>query len=133
MDIIVNQPVKLPFVSTGLVTGLTTFTSTITNNGNVVVLSPTFTEIGGGLYTATFTPATTGEWLLFIQGQIQARFTVVTKSLYTVIQDLTDEALGSWTWNKTTGLLTLYKSDATTLATYNIVDTLESSSRERLS
>lgn len=133
MEALVNQQIKLPFVSSGLATGLTSFSPIFLSNGTVVSVAPTFTEIGSGVYTVNFTPVSTGEWSVFVAGSIQAQFTTVAKTLSSTLQSLTDEALGSWAWNKSTGALTLYKNDSSVLATYSVVDTVQNASRERLS
>jgi hypothetical protein len=129
---IVNQLVRIPFLSTGLVTGLTTFSFAYLLNGVSTVVTPTFTEIGGGLYTFNFTPTSTGRGSLFIQGSIQASFDVVNKDILTYLKNLEDESLGSWQWNKTSGVLTLLRQDSSVLATFNVVDTLTEAHRERV-
>ena len=129
---IVNQLVRIPFLSTGLVTGLTTVSFAYLLNGGSTVVTPTFTEIGGGLYTFNFTPTSTGRGSLFIQGSIQASFDVVNKDILTYLKNLEDESLGSWQWNKTSGVLTLLRQDSSVLATFNVVDTLTEAHRERV-
>lgn len=131
MEYLVNQQIRVAFTSTNLQTGLTSFTPVFLVNGLVVVVAPTFAEIGGGLYTATFTPAATGKWTMFVGGQTYG-FEVVSKTLQNALGELLDESLGSWSWNKSTGLLTLFKADTSVLATYNVVDTVQAASRERL-
>lgn len=135
MELTVNQPVKLAFTSQNLTLGKTSFTPVVLLDGvsHTITPSPTYTEIGGGVYTINFTPASTGELTIFLEGQIQIRAQVVTKTLAKALAEVSDEALGSWSWNKSTGVLTLYKSDSTTLATYNVVDTVTTASRERVS
>lgn len=129
---IVNQLARIPFLSTGLVTGLTTFSFVYLLNGISTVVTPTFTEIGGGLYTFNFTPTSTGRGSLFIQGSIQASFDVVNKDILTYLKNLEDESLGSWQWNKTSGVLTFLRQDSSVLATFNVVDTLTEAHRERV-
>lgn len=135
MELTINQPVKLAFVAQGLTTGKTSFAPVILLDGvsHTITPTPTYTEIGSGVYTINFTPTSTGELTIFLEGDIQVRAQVVTKSVSSVLKDLSDEALGSWSWNKATGVLTLYKSDSTTLAVYNVVDTVNTASRERIS
>lgn len=135
MELTINQPVKLGFTSQNLTLGKTSFTPVILLDGisHTITPTPTYTEIGGGVYTMNFTPTSTGELTIFIEGQIQVRAQVVTKTVSSVLKDLSDEALGSWSWNKSTGVLTLYKSDSSVLATYNVVDTVTTASRERVS
>jgi hypothetical protein len=101
------------------------------NNGVITSAAPTYVEIGSGLYTANFTPTTTGKWTVFIEGQTYG-LEIVSKTLQNALGELLDESLGSWTWNKVTGLLTLFKADSSVLATYTVTDTAQAASRERL-
>ena len=134
-QLIVNQLTSLPFTSTLLVTGMTSFANVRTLVDGVLQSNPsyTYTEIGNGLYTLNFTPNVTGKWTIFIEGRIQGDFEVVTKDTLTILRNLEDESLGSWTWDKTTGVLTLLRQDTTTLATFQVVDDLSTASRERVS
>jgi hypothetical protein len=132
MEYLVNQALKLPVTSTALGTGLTTLPVTFLVNGAVTVVTPTFTEIGSGLYTVNFTPAVTGKWTVFVGGKTY-EFEIVSKTLQNALGELLDESLGSWSWNKASGLLTLFKGDGTTLATYTVIDTPQAASRERIS
>jgi hypothetical protein len=132
MQWLINTPVTLPFISANLATGLTTFSSSILINNVVVALSPTFTEIGGGLYTITFTPQTSGVAYVFINGVVLPGVEVVSKTATTILQNLEDEALGSWTWDKALGKLTLLRANGTTLSSFNVVDNLSTASRERI-
>lgn len=131
MEYTVNQIIKLPFTSAGLVTGLTSFSGTFLVNGVVNTVTPTFSEVGGGLYTCNFTPVSTGKWCVFIEQKLY-EFDIVSKTLQNALGDVLDQALGSWTWDKRTGLLTLFKSDSSVLATYQVSDTPQDASRERL-
>lgn len=131
MEYLVNQPLKLAVASSALVTGLTTLPTTFLKDGLVQVIVPTFSEIGSGLYTVNFTPAATGKWSVFVGGKTYD-FEVVARTLQNGLQDVYDEVLGSWAWNKATGLLTLFRGDGTTLATYTVIDTPQAASRERL-
>lgn len=134
MQYVINQPLRLPFLSIGLTTGLTTFTTVFLVNGVVgTVASLSYTEIGGGLYTINFTPTTTGSLYIFIQNSLLHGIEIVAQSTTSILQNLQDESLGSWTWDKTRGVLTLIRQDTTTLATFNVVDTTTNASRERVS
>jgi len=87
----------------------------------------------GNLYSLTFTPTSTGVYDVFCFGELQARVNVTTRSDQSFLQNIEDEALGSWSWDKTTGVLTLVRQDGTTLNTYNVTDTLTEASRELVS
>lgn len=132
MEYLVNLPVKLPVTSTALATGQASLPVTFLKDGlTVVPTTPTFSELGGGLYTVNFTPTSTGKWTVFVGGKTYD-LEVVSRTLQTGLQDLWDESMGSWAWNKGTGLLTLFRGDGSTLATYNVVDNAQSASREKL-
>ena len=94
-----------------------------------VIQSPVDTRI----WSVTFTPTTPGMYALVAFGTLQFRSQCFPKSPYTVWANIEDEALGSWTWNKATGLLTLIRQDGTTMATYDAADTAALASREKLS
>jgi hypothetical protein len=81
----------------------------------------------------TFTPTVTGKYFVFIEGSIQGSFDVSNKDVYTYLRNLEDSSLGSWTWDKGTGVLTLVRQDSSTLASFVVTDTLEAASRERTS
>jgi hypothetical protein len=133
IETLVNQPVKVPFVSANNVTGLTSFSGVqLLKNGLASPLATVFTEISNGLYTATFTPTSTGLYIYFIEGKIQAYINVVNKTSFTFLQNLEDVAMGSWEWNKNTNALSFIRQDGTTLATFNVTDNLIEASRERI-
>jgi hypothetical protein len=135
MEFVIGQPIVVNFTSTGLVTGLTSFPELRIVANGIQVVSPvvTFSEVGGGAYSLTFTPASTGPYAVFIQGSIQARFIVVARDKFSFLQNIEDEAIGSWTWNKGTGVLTVIRQNGSTLGTFTVTDTLDNSSRERVS
>ena len=132
MEFVINQPVKIGFSSVALATGLTSFTPRLLIDGVLSAATFTYAEVGGGFYIATFTPTVSGKYTLFIEGQVQARFEVVSKTIRTLLSNLEDEALGSWTWDKNTKVLTFYRQDASVMATFDMQDGLEEASRERL-
>ena len=85
-----------------------------------------------GLVSFSFTPTTSGVYYVYSENTLIAVVEAVTKSVRTYLQNIEDEALGSWTWNKNTGALQLLRQDGTILGNYTVVDTLDNSSRERL-
>ena len=134
IDSTVSIPVKIPFVSVNNTTGMSAFSNVhLLKDGVLNPLATTFTEIGNGLYVATFTPTSTGLYTYFIEGKIQATIRVVGKTIYTLLQNIEDSAIGSWQWDKTTGILTLIRQDGTTLAGFSVIDNLTAASRERTS
>lgn len=129
---IVNQPVKIPFTTSDFSIGKTSFSGVnILLNGATASAVFSTTEIGNGLYVATIVPNSTGQWALYIEGKIYT-FEVVDRDLLTILKDISDEALGSWQWDKVSGSLTLLRQDGNQLATFAVTDTSNSASRERL-
>lgn len=128
----INTPITLAFTAT---TGLTTFSDfAIVLNGALVV-SPVYTLVEiptTGIYIVTYTPLATGSYIFRASGAIYAAVQVQTRSLVSYLQNIEDEALGSWTWNKQSGTLNLLRQDGTSLANYTVVETLTAASRERI-
>lgn len=130
MEYLVNTALKIPFV--GSTTGLTSFPDlNILKDGVPVVISNTTTEIGNKLYVLNLTITSTGGYTLFVNGQVQDKFEIVSKTSYAIISDIIDESLGSWNWNKTSGVLTLYRQNGSQMATFDVVDNSTVASRER--
>lgn len=132
MEYLTNTALKIPFV--GSATGLVTFPDlTILKDGVVSIQSTTVTEVGNKLYVLNVTIASTGAYTVFVNGMIQSSFNIVSKLSYAYLGDILDESLGSWTWDKTLGTLTLLRQTGTTLATFNVVDNSILASKERVS
>jgi hypothetical protein len=119
MQAIINLPIKIPFTSAGLVTGLTSFSPIFLLNG-VIMTTPTWTstEIGSGLYTLNFIPTSTGILSILISQSLLVPIEVVSVTTAQILQNLADESIGSWTWNKTTGILNMIRQDGTPLANH---------------
>lgn len=133
-DITVNTTFVLPLTSVSLATGLgLPLAYTALKDGLSYSLpgTVTFAEIGGGLYTMSFTPTVTGLYIIFVQGAIQGVINVLTNEMYSLLTSLQDEALGSWTWDKQAGTLILYKQTGPQMATFTVVDNLTTASRQR--
>ena len=130
---IVNHNIVIPFLSYGLVPGKTSFSVVMLKDGVVLTALPTITyfELGSGAYTLAFTPLSTGSYDILIENNILL-LEVVSKTLASVLQNLEDEALGSWTWDKTSGSLLVLRQDGSTLAPYQVVDNVQTASREKL-
>lgn len=91
-----------------------------------------FTNItAGGVCTFVFTPVSTGVFTLFGQGIVLATVEVVARSPLSYLKNIEDESMGSWQWDKTTGVMTMIRQDGTQLAQFNVLDNLTTSSRER--
>lgn len=129
MELIINSQFTTVFTGPADITptdvalyinGMQAGETVITNQMSPTVWSISFTPVSSGIYT----------FVAF--GAIQFRARAVTKSMYDFLTNIEDEALGSWSWNKTSGLLTIYRQNGTILAIHNVVDNLDTSSRERV-
>jgi len=69
---------------------------------------------------------------IFISQSLLEPLEVVAVTTTQILQNLADESIGSWTWNKTTGILNMIRQDGSPLANFNVVDNLSTASRERL-
>jgi len=103
-------------------------------DGNVSSETMTATRIGSTLmWKLSFSPASTGTYTIYAFGKVQVYLQVTARSVQSLLTNIEDEALGSWSWNKTTGVLTMLRQNGTTLSTYSVTDTLASATREKLS
>lgn len=103
-------------------------------NGTLSAIPVTYTRQGSTQFlSVSFTPTATGIYTVYAFDAIQFRVNCVPQLSYDIISNLQDEALGSWTWDKTTGILTMLRQNSTTLATFTAQDTLTNASRERTS
>lgn len=128
---VVNAPIILYLEAT---TGQSSFGDLHIIKDGLVVSSPTVvvTEIVTGLYSLTYTPTSTGIYMFYAAGQIIDRIEVVTKSIYTFLRNIEDESLGSWSWDKTAGVLTLLRQDGGSFVSFNVIDDSTTASRELL-
>jgi hypothetical protein len=104
-------------------------------NGVLAIPSQaTITQLGvSSVWSVALTPLTTGVYSIYCFGSVKEQVTCVAKSVQSFLANIEDEALGSWAWNKQTGVLTLLRQNGTTLSTYSVVDTSGTASRERTS
>lgn len=101
-------------------------------DGAVASVVATSSQIGtSNAWAISFTPSSTGLYSVFAFGSIQYRVPCVSKLSYEMLKNIEDEALGSWQWNKTSGVLSVFRQDGTLLATHSVTDTLTAASRER--
>ncbi|HXP51988.1 MAG TPA: hypothetical protein VN922_18680 [Bacteroidia bacterium] len=100
-------------------------------NGTINATSVTVAYSGtGNIYSLTFTPQATGIFNLYCFAGMQARINVVNQSIYSYLQNIEDEAVGSWVWDKVAGTLNMLRQNGTALASFNVVDNLTTASRE---
>lgn len=100
-------------------------------NGALVTPTVTTTSLATGIWSVSFTPTATGVYTILGWGSVQDRINVVSRSLYSYLVNLEDESLGSWSWDKTTGVLQMVRQNGTALASFSVVDDNSISSRER--
>jgi hypothetical protein len=128
----INQLTKIYYTDT---TGNLDFsTLKIVNDSGIVSNSgATITEIVGasGLYAISFTPSSTGHYVITFKGSLISELEVVSKSIYSFLQNIEDESIGSWIWNKQLNTLTMVRQDGSTLANFNVVESVTLASRER--
>jgi hypothetical protein len=108
---------------------------TVINNADVLQL-PNVTMLETdvpGVYLITYTPTVTGKALVLFDGVMVAYVEVVSRSIYSFLRNIEDEAIGSWTWDKHLGKLTFIRQDGTLLSTYDVTDSNVAASRERTS
>jgi len=129
-----NIQANTPVTITTVITGITAPTDLLLLlNGSLNSTLVTFNNINSaGLCSFNFTPASTGVYTLFGQGTIISTIEVVTKAPLTYLKNIEDESIGSWQWDKTTGIMSMIRQDGTPLAQFNILDNLTTSSRERI-
>lgn len=130
METILGQPFKFTFTGT---TGQTTFTSIILQEGVLTTYPITYSEVSPSIYVGSFTPLSSGNHSVFIAGQKVAEVQVSTRTSKDILKNIEDEALGSWIWDKKTKILTVFRQDASVLATFTMEDELEEAYRERSS
>lgn len=127
MQSLVNVPLSVP------VNGSTPFSSYgFFINGVAQQLVGTTSAISSGLQTLTVTPTGTGELFVTdpVLSKIYGPFHIVTALTQTQIQTLIDGVLGSWQWNKVSGVLTFYAQNGSVLQTFTFQDSPTSSSRQ---
>ncbi len=131
LDVRINTAAIFPFVEATNQTGVTVFPYTILKDGIAYgSVVPIFDEISGGVYTAELTFTEVGQYSIIIQDEIAAFINGVEKDVYTILQDLDDVAQGSWVYDKTIGTLTLKRQNGSDLASFDVVDDENTSSRE---
>lgn len=100
-------------------------TAVIVKDGSVSLDIPVINLVTGTVYSIAFTPSSTGVYDVIVDNEIIATFEIVGRSVFDFLQNIEDEALGSWEWNKTSKVMTLFRQDGSELVRYNTDDTLE--------
>lgn len=126
----------VPFYDSQFLEGKTSFIVTILKDNEIffgLTTPPVLSEFGNGLYSLSFVFTESGYYAICIEGAIYAYFKVVTRGSNDILQDLDDSSLGSYLYNKETGLLTLLRKSGSELAKYTVVDNNQQTSRELIS
>lgn len=111
---------------TSVLSGTSPTSYFVIKNGIVNAVPVTFTAVAGtGWFSASFTPVETGIFELIINDTKIETFEIVGRSQFSFLQNLEDQALGGWEWDKSTKVMTVYRQDGSTLGTYTADDTLE--------
>jgi hypothetical protein len=132
LDAVINTPISFTIAGPDTTTPLTD--SGLYLDGAVTSEPISSNRIGSTImWRLSFTPASTGTYTVFAFSAVQAQIQSVPRSVQSFLANLEDESLGSWSWDKTTGVLTMVRQNGTTLATYNVTDTLSLATRERVS
>lgn len=97
----------------------------VKDGAQVTLSTETLPVIGTGLYSVSFTPVETGVYDVVVDGSVIGSVEVSTRDVFSFLRNLEDQALGGWEWDKTTKVMTIYRQDGSTLATYLSEDTLE--------
>lgn len=128
----INKLVKCPVLSPGSVTGLSSFMYVLLIDGATpsIPVNVSFTEVGHGVYSLSFTPTTTGVYDIFVDNKNQYQVEVVDQKLGDVINNVLSFVSGSWTWNKITGELELFDTNGNFLQAYTMTDTANEAKRE---
>ena len=107
----------------------------VINNGQLLELpNVTMYETDvPGVYAISYTPTTTGRALIMFNGKTVAYVEVITRSVYSFLKNIEDEAIGSWTWDKQQGKLVMIRQDGSALASFDVTDSNVAASRERTS
>jgi hypothetical protein len=129
MDLIVNTPFTI--LVTGPISMPLTDATVLVGSGDSSMVPTVFQLTPTNVWRVTFTPTTADVYTLYAFEEIQVRLQATTKGLESYLRNLEDEALGSWSWNKTTGLLTMLRQNGSPLATFDVVENTVESSRER--
>lgn len=124
---LINIPVKSTHVSAGVISDVIFVKDGV---GQAVAYTVTVLDAVNSLYNLAFTPNSEGTWFILLEGLVQVVLDVVAKTTHSIVLDIIDESLGSWHWDKTTGILTLYRQNGSALTHYNVIDTSTQSSRE---
>ena len=100
---------------------------------NVYAVNPSITiveTLSSGTYYGVYTPTAPGRTIVLFNGTILANLNVVARNAYSFLQNIEDECLGSWTWDKVGNTLTLLRQNGSPLTSFNVVENLTTASRE---
>lgn len=130
---VVNEMIKVYFQADS---GIVDFSGVDVYINGVQVVNPNvniFEMNQPGLYTYTYIPTSTGKAALLFNQVMVAYLDIVSRSVYSFVKNIEDEAIGSWTWDKTLGELNLVRQDGSPLASFDVTDNQTTATRERTS
>lgn len=129
----INTPVTIAYAKGGITDTLPGNVAFSLIKGNTVTTPSLPTqELVAGVLVSTFTPTLLGFQHLVVDGRVVGDLEVVPKSYQILLSTLEDVALGSWKLDKNTNVLTLYTQQGAPMATYDVVDSVTETSREKL-
>lgn len=132
----IGQLVKVPFISKTLATGIAgSYSLKVILNGVLTTIgnSAVFSEIGNGVYSVAISFPQSGDYYLIADDQVISTVLVSEVTTRGMVSAILDGTLGSWRWDKVTGTYTLYGLSGQVVATYNVEDTVQFTSRQRTS
>lgn len=132
----IGQVTHCPFVSKAGTTGqASSFAVSVVKDGVLTLLGAgaSVSELANGAYNVAITFSQAGNYVIITDGQVIARVLVFDNSTRNVLSAILDGTMGSWRWDKVSGSYTLYGISGQIVATYDIEDTVQFTSRQRTS
>lgn len=132
----IGQVSNCPFVSkTGATGQASSFLISVVKDGSLTSLGAgaSVSELASGAYNVAITFSQAGNYTIITDGQVIATVLVFDNSTRNMLGSILDGTMGSWRWDKVTGKYTLYGISGQVVATYDIEDTVQFTSRQRTS
>lgn len=132
----IGQVVNIPFVSKAGTTGqASSFAVEVIKDGVLGTLGTgaVVSELSNGAYNIAITFSQAGNYSLITDNQVVASVLIFNNSTRNMLSAILDGTMGSWRWDKVSGTYTLYGVSGQVVATYNIEDTVQFTSRQRTS
>lgn len=94
-------------------------------DGAIVALPSNVVGLEDSIFSVEFSPTSTGTYDVIVDNEVVARYEVVYRDVISLLGSIEDSCLGGWEWNKTSGVMTLYRQNGEELATFSCGDSLE--------